>query len=203
MSLKIKKLLIISAPSRAGKTTLMNAIKKDKFRFIFNEMGVNENKNYTIPASKIKELRGEIESIVIHYDMASNYRRNKNFNHINKLMIASEEIKILTIEVEPSLLIERLNETIKEILKRFSEPYDDCEKTSLLLQARISLLKKYKEKNFIEKMYKNWYLSLAEYGVTKHWKIRTEHLNHELYASKKGLGLGFVTLVESLGIDKT
>ena len=156
---QIEQLIVIAAPSCAGKSYLIKKIKKGDYPHLCEQIGIDVPSLWHYSHfKKLMYIRQQIiERLVVHYDLYDIYLQNNNFNNLNELINKSGRVVTLTLNVSQELLIKRnylrLRESISHLMvkKEITWRINALKKIKRLLKIR-----KYYKREFSELIYEKW-----------------------------------------------
>ena len=152
---RINRLIVVTGPTSAGKSTLMKRIITGKAPEVADRLGMDDVNSWE--AMDIYDLgadsRDEINNVIIHYDFLSRLKVHCQDHQMIELLDvvrAAKEVKFVTIWTKPDELREQFEENeIKAYIRvRGKEP------TS---RKTIRLQKEYQDPNAIHQYYSTWF----------------------------------------------
>lgn len=172
---EINKLIIIGGPSCVGKTTLIKKIQLEERAQLCKQLGITEPSswNYT-DANDLEKINYPIEKLILHYDFFTQYTEENTFKYLQKLIINSKNITVLTLYTTPHILIHR-NKSRSKFLKIFKallhpKIYKKNRIVSLLHDFRKEQKKRYSYKHGIPiALYEKWFYFFSQNSVDSHW----------------------------------
>ncbi len=171
---QIVQLIVIAAPSCAGKSYLINKIKKGECSHLCEQIGIDDPSlwHYTHLKKLMYMRQPIIERLVVHYDLSANYLQYNNFNNLNELINKSGRVVTLTLNVSQELLIKRnylrLRKSIFHLMvkKGITQRIDVLKRIERLLKIR-----KYYKRELSYLMYEKWSKYIFQSNINNHWQL--------------------------------
>jgi hypothetical protein len=169
--LKIERLIIIGAPSCAGKSYLIEKIQQGACPHLCAKLGITNTFSWRyVVARDLKHLRQQtIERLVVHYDLYAQYSHDNGFKHLEELILNSDRIIILTLMVEEKLLIIRTKLRLRKLMSDLIRSREMTRSVKILKRI-IRLLKKRKfyKRGLSRFLYERWFDYLSQSHITTH-----------------------------------
>ncbi len=177
---KINHLVIISGPSGAGKTTLMEKLRRGEKPILCERLAISDPSVYkNIVVQKLPTIAElPAERYILHYDLYAQYRKD-GFARVVELIDWSEKITVLTLCASGKLLRRR---NLLRIIQNF------CTFQNYLQPRRqIKRLRKYtgRQRRFfwdpvrLGQLYDDWFTLIADCGVEHHWLVDADDYGSE------------------------
>ena len=106
---RMSRLLIIAAPSGAGKSYLMEMIQHGACSGLCERLGIIDTASWLyLEAFRLKKRSAApIDKLVLHYDLGANVGNNDNFSDLDALIANANHVEVLTLCTRPKVLMQR------------------------------------------------------------------------------------------------
>ncbi|MEO9964702.1 MAG: hypothetical protein ABJF11_02870 [Reichenbachiella sp.] len=173
--MKVKHLLIISGPSAVGKTTLIDDLinKQSKISHRLLKHTPEQLENATIcNAINVEKLEHpNIDFLILHYDIYSNFKEGEGFLYLPDLFRSTESIRIITLVTHHRVLVKRTKQRfVYYLFRALIKPSPSKFKKLRLIYSKI---KTYQSPTVANAIYERWENFLSEWDVRDHQIIDT------------------------------
>lgn len=182
-NIKIKQLIIIAGVSGTGKSTFIDKVIEGRLdkKIMLDLFGTGRlEKAMAINAYDIEKTSlDNVDTLLLHYDIHSNYFPDEGFIYLRSLFSHATQIKVITFCLVPHLLIprmqNRLKKAYKELMKRPSW------KKIRRIRFIRSKIRFYNDTSALIAFYDAWNAFLTDYQHADH-NVCNSDPNQELHA---------------------
>ena len=169
---KINRLLILAAPSGAGKSYLIEMIQQGTCSGLCERLGIIDTASWLyLEAFRLKmRSTAPIDKLVLHYDLGANVENGKNFSNLDALIESTNHVEVLTLCVRPNVLKQRKK---LEPIGRSQVPLISRKRLKRKIrEIRWKLkLKGFSNKSSTFALYEAWRMYLDTCTISRHWLL--------------------------------
>ncbi len=172
--IQIDQLIVIVAPSCAGKSYLISKIKNGDCPHLCKQVGIDVPSlwHYAHFNNLMYIRQPIIERLVVHYDLSAKYIKYKNFNSLIELITESGSVITITLHVSHELLIKRNGLRLRESISHLMVKKGIARRIKALNSIkRLLILRKYYKRGFIDLIYKEWSKYILQSNTNNHWQL--------------------------------
>ncbi len=168
---QINQLIIVGGPSCAGKTFLIEKIKKGDCTRLCEQLGIGNPSSWIyVGNEKLLEISKPIvERIVVHYDFYIEYIRINGFKYLHELISNSDSVIVLTLCVSSKILIQRNTLRFIKLFASLLRKPKAYRKKIRQLRRTWNRQNTYKDEFSMLALYVKWFDALNEYSVTSYY----------------------------------
>ena len=167
--IKSNKLLIVTGPSCAGKSTLIDRILRGECQKLCNQLELGNPLNWQlIYGNNIGSNKEQfIDWLMLHIALSSTSKNNK-FEILQELILGSEQVTVLTLCPPADVVFWRAVERVKNDLQiqKLMKGRD-----LLRLGSNLKKLWRYRNQGNMLVGYERWFSFLEEVGIERSWLI--------------------------------
>jgi tRNA (mo5U34)-methyltransferase len=165
---RIGRLLLVAGPTAAGKTTMIERLKKGALPEVAERLELGDARAWpTIPAGKLREIaEPAIDRLIFHYDFLRPYlRRGASLVRDEALdpLEVAERVQAVTIFTPPERLLRQYEQS--EI-----EPRLAARKDVPAGERRARLWREYRDPAAIARLYRAWF-EFCRGRIREHWVV--------------------------------
>lgn len=166
-------LLLISGPSAAGKTTLLNRWWSDAVSSLRSHLQVHSKDQWSsAEAQQIPQYGGEFpRRLLLHFDFHAQHSGARQFRYLADLVERSDTVQVLTLCASAEALIERIDSRLQQLI----ESLPALQQAGGSLQRYCEILRgtrqAYSQKGFLSDLYHEWIACIEELRVDQHWLL--------------------------------
>ncbi len=171
---------IVFGPSCAGKTTLIDRIKKGEFRPLCEQLGIHNPLLWSyIEARDIPGVQQSfMERVVLHYDIYKQYSERNGFSYLSELINKSNKISVVTLCASPAILLQRNRLRINNISYLLSLESPKHQALNRRLQWLLKKHRVYKQSLGVLGLFDNWFdFCNLHFATTTHWIVDSDKPN--------------------------
>ena len=167
--IKSNKLLIVTGPSCAGKSTLIDRILRGECQKLCNQLELGNPLNWQlIYGNNIGSNKEQfIDWLMLHIALSSTSKNNK-FEILQELILGSDQVTVLTLCPPADVVFWRAVERVKNDLQiqKLMKGRD-----LLRLGSNLKKLWHYRNQGNMLVGYERWFSFLEEVGIERSWLI--------------------------------
>lgn len=178
---KIQELIIIAAPSCAGKSYLVEMIGKGAYPTICKQLGIADFSSWRyMYYQNAKDMLQPInERLIIHYDLTGNYFGDEDFSNLQELVNRSERVVTVTIHVTQETLIRRNTIRLRNMILHPKQNKDAMQWAKWISSVkRLWRVRKFYKRGFSEHLYERWATYLLHSNIDSHWQLDFNQSRH-------------------------
>jgi GTPase SAR1 family protein len=209
---KVKRLVVIAAPSCCGKSTFVNKLINRELPQIEKSTGMVDASAWTYKDLWLheNELRKQKNSndleLILHYTLphpALKFILRRGYDKKVRLSIlqASDNITLLTLVATPSTLVKRIQLRRERIFERKKAIKQKPLKTIQALRTLNRLHHIYSNPHRLTALYQKWFDVCSEFNTNAHFLVNVEQ-TAELLPLSKWPEVSHSWIDESSSIDK-
>jgi len=173
---RTKRLLIIGGLSCAGKTRLIQRIRRGDCPHLCHQLGIGNPASWRfVNASDVPRLEATaIERLVVHYNFYAkdfDARGPRRFADLDGLLRMSESATILTLFVQPEMLVRRSTSRIVKILTSWLRNPTAYARKTRILRKLWAKRTEYKDPSRVFARYDDWFDFVNQIDVASHWLL--------------------------------
>ncbi len=192
---KVKRLIVIAAPSCCGKSTFVNKLIKRELPQIEKTTGMVDASAWTykdlwLHEKELKALNNSDDlELLLHYTLphpALKFILRRGYDKKDRLSIlqASDNITILTLFATPSTLVRRIQLRRDRIFERKKTIKQKRLKTMQALRTLNRLHRIYSNPYRLAALYQKWFDICSEFNINDHLLVNVEQSAELLPLSK-------------------
>lgn len=174
---EIEQLIIIAAPSCAGKSYLIKKIQQNDCPLLCKQLGIAIPSSWdVVEIQRLKRITQPVmERLIIHYDLYSQYSQNHGFKHLDELIRQSGKVVVLTLKVSQDLLIQRADTRLRSLLPDLIAGKGPIPRIKILRKIiRLWGKKRSYRRGFSDRIYTDWLNQLHRSNITNRWLMNLD-----------------------------
>jgi len=182
---KVKRLVIIAAPSCCGKSTFVNQLIKRELPQIEKSIGIDDASAWTYKDIWLHENELVTQTntsdldLMLHYTLphpALKFILRRGYDKKVRLSIlqASDNITLLTLFATPSTLVKRIQLRRERIFEKKKTTRQKPLKTIKALRTLNRLHRIYSNPDKLTALYQNWFDVCSEFSINNHFLVNVE-----------------------------
>ena len=162
------RLIILAGPSAAGKTTLIQAIRRGHIPAPCKQVlgDITEAFEYRSIRELIAEDPPFPSQMLLHYDFLHQYCPTRGFRHIGEVCRHYQSTSAVTLQVSADVLATRLSNRFKKTLgSMLYRPAPHRLRRLISMRGRLAI---YRNPGRLARLYSEWTLFVSKCGIREH-----------------------------------
>lgn len=176
--IKSNKLLIVTGPACAGKSTLIDRILRGECQKLCNQLELGDPLNWQlIHGQNIGSNKEQFIDLLILHKALNSTSKNNKFEICQELILGSEQVTVLTLcppsDVVFLRMVERIKKNVLQIQKLMKRKnlLRTGKKIGKKLIKKFKKLWHYRNQGNMLVSYERWFSFLEEVGIERSWLI--------------------------------
>ncbi len=165
----IEHLVVISGPSRSGKTYLIDQIRADRHSPLRAQLQLSQPDDYEcVSALQLQRRDGPMPArILLHYDLCYQWEQD-DFAYLEALIDQSHHVTMVTLQAPISVLRRRnLSRLLRQLKLVLRQPLDRNARRHLGYLWRLHRL--YGAPPRMQALYEHWQQCMSRHTITRQW----------------------------------